>query len=543
MKALRISVLFSVTLLLIVSLSSAQEKIDFEMADKIRDEGFSRSHVMELASYMGDVYGPRLTNSPGYDRSARWVTEKFKDFGISVEMQPFDSPGVAWENKYTSVHMHKPEYQPVIAYPISWSRSTNGKIISNVVYVNSQKIYSESDLSQYRGKLRNKIVFIMPIRKLELQFNPLAVRLSEEELEGMAELHVMREEKTVTVSTGEYEKLRQGLVKEPLSQQELYNYLEREGAAVIVTPGQDYTSHFDKGVVYVPLGDPIGENDQKPLPQLIMATEHYNRVLRVLEKGIDVEMEVEIRNNYIGDDANDYNVIAEIPGSDLRDEIVIIGGHLDGESAGTGSSDNAAGAATVMEAMRILKETGAKPRRTIRGALWGSGEIGNKGASRYVGQSYGGGASAYIAQNFGGPEPSTRLPDHEKLSIYLNMDWYGKFRGIYMQGNDLVRPIFEAWMEPFHDVGMTYLIPGNTAGTDHLDFISAGLPGFQFVQDDLEFFTTTYHTNMDVYDRLVDEDLMQASVIMASWAYFAAMRDELIPRTENQMKNNRRWHK
>ena len=543
MKAFRTPVLLFAALFLIASPSAAQEEVDQKMVDKFRNEGFNRSQVMELASFMADVYGPRLTNSPSFNRSAQWATEKFNDYGISAEMQEFETPGISWENKYTSVHMHKPEYQPVIAYPVPWSRSTDGKIISNVMYMNSQAIYDDSDLDRYRGKLRNKIVFIMPKRNLELQFDPLAVRLSEEELEGMAELHIIKEERTVTVTADEYAKLRQGLVKEQLSQQILYAFFEREGAAVIVSPGPAYTGPFDKGVVYVPLENPIGQYDPKPLPQLVMAAEHYNRVVRVLEKGIDVEMEVEITNDYEDEDMKDYNIIAEMPGSDLRDEIVIIGGHLDGESAGTAASDNAAGAATVMEAMRILKVTGAQPRRTIRGALWGSGEIGNKGASRYVGQSFGGGASAYIAQNFGGPDPSTKLPGHEKLSIYLNMDWYGKFRGIYMQGNDLVRPIFEAWMKPFHDVGMTYLIPGNTAGTDHLDFISAGLPGFQFVQDDLEFFTITYHTNMDVYDRLVTDDLVQASVIMASWAYFAAMRDEMIPRTDNQMKNNRRWHK
>ncbi len=513
--------------------SAAQEEVDRAMVDKFRDEGFNRSQVMGMASVMADVYGPRLTNSPSFDRSAQWAIGKFAQLGIAAELQEFETPGIAWENKYTSVHIHKPEYQPVIAYPVPWSRGTDGKVIGNVVYLNSQAIYDDADLDPYRGKLAGKIVFIMPRRKLEPQFNPLAVRLSDEELDGMAALRITKEESSAAP----------GNARELLSRQKLHAFLEQEEAAVIVSPGAAYTGPFDKGVVFVPLENPIGRDDPKPPPQLIMAAEHYNRVMRVLEMRMDVEMEVEIRNNYDDDDTLDYNIIAEIPGSDLADEIVIIGAHLDGESAGTAASDNAAGAASVIEALRILKATGAKPRRTIRGALWGSGEIGNKGASRYVGQSYGGGASAYIAQNFGGPDPATRLGDHEKMSIYLNMDWYGKFRGIYMQGNDLVRPIFDAWMKPFHDVGMTHLVPGNTAGTDHLDFISAGLPGFQFVQDDLEFFTTTYHTNMDVYDRLVADDLKQTSVIMASWAYFAAMRDEMIPRTDNQMKNNRRWHK
>jgi len=223
--------------------------------------------------------------------------------------------------------------------------------------------------------------------------------------------------------------------------------------------------------------------------------------------------------------------VAELPGTDLRDQIVMIGGHYDSAPAGTGAADNAAGSAAVIEAMRILKTVGARPRRTIRAALWGGEEIGRLGSK------------AYVAKHFGGPGPGSRLPDHNKLSAYFNMDWYGRFRGIYLQGNDLARPVFEAWMEPFHDLGMTCLAPGNTGGTDHMSFVDAGLPGFQFIQDDLEFFTTTYHTNMDVYDRLVPDDLAQAAVILAAFAYNAAMRDVMIPRTPDQMMNGRRWFK
>ena len=502
------------------------------MIDKFRDEGFNRSQVMDVASYMADVYGPRLSNSPSYTRAARWAKERFNDYGIAAEMQAYGQLGIGWENRYTSVHMHKPEYQPIIAYPFPWSRGTNGKIISNVVFVNSQALYTESDFDQYRRKLRNKIVFIMPKRKLELNFNPVAVRYSEEELEGKSELLITQKENTVTLTASEYDKLRQGKVKEPLSRQKLNDLLDGAGAAVIVSPGRRGrgSGHYDKGIVSVAGGRPLPKNAPRPLPQLIMSAEHYNRVMRVLEKGIDVEMEVEINNYYEKEDMNDYNIIAEIPGSDLRDEIVMIGGHYDAKPAGTGATDNASGAAAVMEAMRILKETGAQPRRTIRAALWGSEEVGHYGSS------------AYVEQNFGGPAVASRLPDHEKFSVYFNMDWYGRFRGIYLQGNDLVRPIFEAWMKPFHDVGMSYLFPGNTGGSDHLDYIRAGLPGFQFIQDDLEFRSTAFHTNMDVYDRLVADDLMQASVILASWAYLAAMRDEMIPRSEKQMKNNRRWY-
>ena len=257
--------------------------------------------------------------------------------------------------------------------------------------------------------------------------------------------------------------------------------------------------------------------------------------MRILERGLRVKMEVEIKVKWEEDDMRDFNVIAEIPGSDLKDEVVLIGGHYDGEPSGTGATDNAAGCAAVMEAMRILTTVGARPRRTIRAALWGCEEAGHLGSRAYV--------KAHYADPDANPESQKYLLEHIKLSVYFNMDWYGRFRGIYLQGNDLVRPIFAEWMKPFHDVGMTYLVPGNTGGTDHMGFVAVGLPGFQFIQDDLEFFTTTFHTNMDVYDRLVPEDLMQAAVILASFAYNAAVRDEMLPRTNNQMKNNRRWHK
>ncbi len=369
MKTLEAIMVLTLTVLVSVSLVRAQEVIDYEMADKFRDEGFNRSQVMDIASYMTDVYGPRLSNSPSYNRSARWATDKFREYGISAELRAYGQLGIGWENRYTSVHMHKPEYQPVIAYPLPWTRKTDGKIISNVVHINTQEIYSEADLNQYRGKLRNKIVFTMPKRKLELQFNPVAVRLSEEELEGMAELHVVPEENTVSISQDEFYQLQQGNVKEPLSRGNLNAFFESEGAAVLVSPGRSGTGPFDKGVVLVAGGCPLPLDAPRPISEIIMSAEHYNRVVRVLEKGIDVEMEVEISNYYEEEDLNDYNVIAEIPGTDLRDEIVMIGGHYDAKPAGTGATDNAAGSAAVMEAMRILKKTGAQPRRTIRAVL------------------------------------------------------------------------------------------------------------------------------------------------------------------------------
>jgi carboxypeptidase Q len=462
----------------------AQEPVDYKMIEKMRDEGFYHSQVMDLVWFLTDVYGPRLANSPSYNQAVQWAKKKFEEFGAeNVTLFPFvELSGMPWECTFSSVTMHSPQYMPLIAYAVPHTRGTNGSIRSNVVYVNTQEIFSEADLQKYRGKLNGKIILITPEVPIKLDFKPRAMRLLDVDLDKMAETEIIRKPEMVPITHDEYKTLLKGNIP------------------------------------------------QQPLPRVTMAAEHYNRLFRLLEKGFDVEMEIDIRATFFQEDLQDYNVIAEIPGTDLKDEIVMIGGHLDGMPAGTGAADNAAGAAMVMEAIRILKAVGAEPRRTIRAALWGSHEIGRLGSK------------AYIKTNFYDPETQTRLPGYDKLSVYFNSDYYGRILGVYLHGNDLVRPIFEAWKKPFEDVGMTHLVPGNSGGSDHMSFIDLGLPGFKWINDPIEYFTTIHHTNMDLYDRIVPEDLMQASVINACWAYLAAMRDEKIPRTPNQKKNNRRWH-
>jgi hypothetical protein len=500
----------------------APEPVDVEMVVKMRDEGFRRSQVMDLAGVMTDVYGPRYANSPSYDRAAAWARDKFDEWGLAnVALEAWGEYGLGWENEYTSVHLLSPAYQPLIAYSVANTRGTDGVVRGSVALVDVTEIYTDADLEPYRGTLAGKIVLTQPERPLDLNFQPAAVRLSDEELGDMARLVIAPQSE----GRGDREPARR-----PLSRERLASFFEAEGAAVLVSPGRASTAPMDKGIVVVTGAGRTPVGSTPPMAAVIVAAEHYNRAVRVLQRGIDVEMEVEVRNTFHDDDPLDYNVIAEIPGTDLADEIVMIGGHYDGEPAGTGATDNASGAASVMEAMRILKAVGAQPRRTIRAALWGSEESGLLGSR------------GYVRAHFGDRDSGEILPDHDKLAVYFNMDWYGRFRGIYLQGNDAARPIFEAWMRPFHDVGMSWIAPGNTGGSDHMAFQQVGLPGFQFIQDDLEFFTTGFHTNMDVYDRLVAEDLMQASVILASFAYHAAMRDEKFPRADG-VNNGRRWHK
>lgn len=505
-----------------ISGSVAEEPVDIFMMEKIRNEGFEHSEVMEIAGYMTDVLGPRFSNSPGYTRAAEWARDKFKEYGMAAELEAYGEVGPGWDNRYTSVHMHSPQYMPFIAYTQPYSRSTKGKIIGAAIHLDITSISSREELEEYTGKLQGKIILIEPERKLALNFNPAAVRLSDQELSEMAELRI--------IFPGE--RTREYGTRGPVPRGEIMAFLEQEGAAALVEPGGPVgEAPMDKGLVHVSAPRPIKKDAPKPMPGVIVAAEHYNRVVRILQKGIPVEMEVETRVYWDEENLHDYNVIAEIPGTDLKDEIVMIGGHYDGEPTGTGATDNASGCAAVMEAMRILKAVGAQPRRTIRAALWGCEEAGHLGSQ------------AYVQKHFWDSTKKKAQPEHSKLAVYFNMDWYGRFRGIYLQGNDLVRPIFEAWMKPFHDVGMSWIVPGNTGGTDHMAFVRAGLPGFQFIQDDLEFFTTTFHTNMDVYDRLVPEDLMQAAVILAAFAYNAAVRQEMLPRSPHQIKNNRRWHK
>ena len=428
---------------------------------------------------------------------------------------------------------------PLIAYAVSSTRGTDGKVRSNAVYVNTREIFSEADLEKYRGKLRGKVVLTMPRPQLKLDFEPRAVRASTEMLDDMAEMRIIppKENETVNITRDEYEALLRGDVpKRPLPSTKINEFFENEGVAVLIAPSRNSVKTgldgpFDKGTVGLFRGRPVPLGGHKPLPRMSMAAEHYNRIMRLLEKGFDVEMEVEIRVTFHEDDLEDYNVIAEIPGTDLKDEIVMLGGHFDGMFGGTGATDNATGAAMVMEAFRILKAVDAKPRRTIRVALWGGHDAGHSGARYYV--------RKYLRD----PKTNKTFPEHAKLSAYFNTDWYGRFLGVYLNGNDLVRPIFYEWMKPFHDVGLTHIVSSNSGGSDHMAFIRAGIPGFQWIQDDIEYFSTNHHTNMDLFDRIVPEDLIQGSVINACWAYFIAMRDEMIPRTPKQINNSRRWHK
>ncbi len=510
MKIFRNLILITALVAAFVFSAADQEPVHWRVVQKIMEEGFKNSHIMEDVSYMTDVFGHRLTKSPSYLAAVKWAKEKFEEYGLeNVHLEPYEF-GVGWNLEYTSVHMMSPQYMPIIAYPQAWSSPTKGKVRGSVVYINLQEIASKKDLVQYKGKLRNAIIFSAPKRILKPNFTPDAVLWSKERLDLLAKIPVITREP-------ELERRVRPTYKFP--RRKIIDFLLSEGIAAIAAPSQVY----DDGTVMVTVVERGAwmKDALKQPTSFILATEHYNRIMRILEKGIPVEVEVELRTTIYDKDLTDYNVIAEIKGTDLVDEVVIIGAHFDSHIGGTGAQDNATGAAHVMEAARILKAIGAKPRRTIRFALWGSEEHGH------------GGSRAYVAKHYGDRETQKYTQEHEKFSGYFNLDFStGRIRGVYLMGNMLALPIMTEWIKPFHGLGMTHCIlaPGEGIGSDHVEFESVGLPVFPFLQDRVENASRTWHSNMDVYDRIVPEYLMQGAVIVASFVYHAAKRDEKLPR-------------
>lgn len=517
MRILRNSILMIFLVAALAFSTAEKEPIYWDVVQKIMDENFENSHIMEDISYMTDVYGPRLAKSRAHEAAVDWAVKKFKEYDLeNVHIDTYEL-GVGWELEYTSVHMMSPQYMPIIAYPQPWSSPTKGKVRGSVVYINFQEITSEDDLEQYQGKLRNAIVFSMPKQKMYLRWTPEAVLYSDEVLDEMAKMPTsksMEEYIRNITRVPELNRRVRPVYKYP--KRKIIDFLLSEGVAAIAATDDLY----DDGTVQVTrIARKAWAKDAPKQPtSFILAAEHYNRIMRILEKGIPVEMEVELRANYIDKDLNGHSVIAEISGTDLADEVVIVAAHFDGCVSGTGAEDNACGAAHVMEAARILKAIGVKPRRTIRFALWDGHEAGHSGAR------------AYCAKHYFDSEAGKRLQEYNKLAGYYNLDYgTGRIRGIFLMNNYLVKPIFEAWMKPLHDLGMKhcFLVPSYDAGTE--GYHQAGLAAFKFSQDPVENDSRTYHSNMDVFDRIVPEYLKQGVIVVASFAYHTAMRNEKLP--------------
>ena len=503
----------------------AAEHVDLYTINRIKNEAFQNSKVMENAFYLTDVYGPRLTGSPGIQAAAEWAIRRFHEWGLAnAKLEEWGPFGRGWYCVRFTAQMREPQYSPLIGFARPWSPGTNGPLTGEPVLA---PIYTEADFEKFKGKLKGKIVMLQTPRPSPLLTTALARRFTDAELaaEALAPdpspaspffAPIPRHEEGPLpypgYIPGKYDREAARKWRNKVNQ-----FLVDEGAVLTLIPG----SGTDGGTVFATAAGNQEAQDVVPPPAVALTLEHYDRIARLIEKKIPVTLQFDIDNHMESQDKDSFNVTAEIPGSGKSGEVVMLGSHLDSWTGGTGATDNAAGCAVTMEVIRILKTLKLDMPRTVRIALWTGEEQGLLGSK------------AYVKEHFADRETMALKPEHAKLSGYFNLDnGSGKIRGVYLQENDMMRPIFEAWLEPFKDLGASTLTIRKTTGTDHLSFDAVGLPGFQFIQDPLEYSTRTHHSNMDVYDHLQQPDLMQAAAIMASVVYHAAVRPEMLPRKE-----------
>jgi hypothetical protein len=514
---------------------AAQEKIDTAAVSAIKSEAMDHSQVMEILSYLSDVYGPRLTWSPEYRQAAEWAGSKLKEWGLqNVHYEGWTPMGKGWTLRRFYAEVTEPRAFPLIAYPKAWSPGAKGTVRGEAVYL---KAKTEQDLQKYKGKLKNAFVLLDEPRPLQAHFKPDATRLTDSALVRLADAGPEK---------GAMFRADSAMIQRFIQQMQLnaqkVEFCQNEGATALfnVSPGDDGTIYVQGASVptapksladlFSARTNPYSADAPKILPQVVVSSEQYNRMVRMIEKGERPKIELHLEVAFTKPDSG-FNIIAEIPGTDLKDEVVMIGGHFDTWHSGTGATDNGSGSAVCLEAVRILEKLGLKPRRTIRIGLWGGEEEGLDGSRAYVTQHFAERSGDFLSQMMGGGGEVKTKPGYEKFSVYFNNDnGTGKVRGVYLQGNEGVRPIFREWLSAYNDPTAQTLTLSNTGGTDHLSFDGVGLPGFQFIQDPIDYGTRTHHSNMDVWDRAQENDLKQASAIMAVFAYNAAMRPDLFPR-------------
>jgi len=510
--------------------------------ERIKDEGMNRSQVMQTLSYLTDVIGPRLTNSPGMKRANEWTRDQMAKWGLqNAHLEAWGPFGRGWTLKRFSAQVIEPQVIPLIAYPKAWSPGTNGPLTAEVVYFDAK---DEADLQRFKGKVKGAIVLTAPLREVKAHFEAPSTRRDEKNLLRLADAPDPR----VGTPRRFQQTPEQRAASNLATKKNLF--LHEEGAALLI----DSSRLGDGGTIFLgaasvpqpvpaePFGPnsrsiaPFDKNAPKFAPQVVLAVEHYNRIVRLIQAGEKVTMTVDLGVEWQDADLMGYNTIAEIPGTDLKDEVVMLGGHMDSWHSGTGATDNGAGVAVAMEAVRILQALNLKPRRTIRVGLWSGEEQGLRGSRAYVAEHFGRFETPATATPSPAPSPAPApklltKSEYEKFSGYFNLDnGTGKIRGVYLQGNEGVRSLFREWLMPFRDMGAATLSIANTGGTDHLSFDAIGLPGFQFIQDEIEYDTRTHHSNQDVFDRIQADDMKQAATIMAAFVYKAATRDEKLPR-------------
>jgi hypothetical protein len=485
----------------------AQERVDLAVINRIKQEAFQNSKVMDHLFYLTDVHAPRIAGSPEYRQGAEWVIKTLKGIGLEdARMEKWGSFGRSWSYTRASVHMLEPVRTALIALPLAWSAGTNGPVAGEVMLV---RVNTVEEVAKLKGQVKGKWVMTQPVRELALPTEPWARRYTDAELAERAQAPDPSQQ-------GVGFRRPQGGATPMQARQiqaRLSALIKEEGALGMITPG----SRGESGTVFLaPAGN---RTDKETAPvSVALATEHYNRIARLIGKDVPVKIEVDVAAQF-HENQDGFNIVANLPGGKKKDEVVIIGGHFDTWHGGTGATDNGIGCAVMMEVMRIFTALNLKMDRTVRIALWDAEEVGLVGSREYVKAHFADRANMELKK------------EHAKLSGYFNIDnGGGKIRGVYLQGNDMMRPVFESWLAPFKDLGAATVSIRNTTGTDHLSFDAVGLPAFQFIQDPLDYSTRTHHSNMDVYDRIQRGDAMQMSAIVASVVYHAATRPELLPR-------------
>lgn len=498
----------------------AAQQPDLQIQTRIRQEGFRNSKVMEYASALTDTIGARLTGSPSMKKANEWTRKTFAEMGLAnAHLESFDF-GRSWSYESCSVRMVAPEVVPLYGLPKAWAPGTNGPVRGKVLKV---KLESREDLEKNKGKLAGAIVMMAEFKELKPIEAGSLNRYDDKKLAELAQYQVPPPERMPRADSLRRTEFRRALAQFAMD--------EKIAALVDLGAGDDATFRVQGGGSQK-TEDPIG------VPAVVLAPEHYGRLSRLVDAKQNVELEIDVRARFHEDERNAYNTIAELPGGERKNEVVMLGAHLDSWHTGTGATDNAAGSVIMMEAMRILKSLGVTPRRTIRVALWAGEEQGLLGSRAYVAQHFASRAEPKDPEQAKLPLMArtergalTAKPEHAKLSAYFNADnGTGRIRGIYAQENAAAAPLFATWLAPLHDLSATTVTMRNTNSTDHIPFDEVGLPGFQFIQDDVEYSSRTHHTNWDTFERLQREDLMQAAVVVATVIWEAANRPDLIPR-------------
>jgi hypothetical protein len=512
-----------------------KERIDANAYLQIREEGIGHSHVMEYASGLMDGIGARLTGSPNLKKANEWTRDQLTAVGCSnAHLEDWGEFGMGWYQLNAAVRMIAPDNEVFVAQASPWSSSTNGSIRAPVVWVDLKE---EKDFEEYKGKLSGKIVLFGKMRDVKPVERPLSTRLDENDLKRDTEYPLNKGNGNAEWQ----EHLKQLEFRERVG----HYFAEERVAAVLIPSGDSADGGGSGGTIFVDTGATLGGRSYErqhanPVPTATLAIEHYGRVYRLLKAGVPVQLEVNLETGFTGDHEHGLNTVAEIPGTDpaVKDEVVMLGAHLDSWAAGTGATDNGAGTVVAMEVMRILNAIHFRPRRTVRVALWTGEEEGELGSYGYVKHHL-----AFVPRSTAAEQmklteydrdpagPIQLFPEYYKVSAYFNLDHGGgKIRGIWLQKNIAVASIFAQWIEPLKDLGVTTLSMRETGGTDNDAFDEVGIPGFQFIQDPLDYWSRAHHSNMDLYERLVPEDLAQAAVVEATFVYNAAMRDLMLPR-------------